>query len=189
MLVRLDDVVSQPWRNGGGRTRELLTRPDASSWQVRVSVAEVDVDGPFSAFAGVQRWFAVLEGDGVELTIDGRCERVTPASPPLCFPGAAACACRLLGGPTLDLNLMLRGAVGGMHGAVAGIEWRPRLAQCGLFTRVAGRCLADGAEAEVPAHALLWFGHAPARLSFVPERGGSAVPGGCWLEAGSEEIR
>jgi environmental stress-induced protein Ves len=34
---------------------------------LRISVAEITRDGPFSAFAGVQRWFAVLEGAGVML--------------------------------------------------------------------------------------------------------------------------
>ena len=54
--------VAARWRNGGGRTRELLAWPDAADWKVRVSVADVESDGPFSAFPGVQRWFAVLEG-------------------------------------------------------------------------------------------------------------------------------
>ena len=57
----------QPWRNGGGVTRELLAWPDGGDWRVRVSVADIDADGPFSAFPGVERWFAVLEGAGVAL--------------------------------------------------------------------------------------------------------------------------
>jgi environmental stress-induced protein Ves len=34
---------------------------------VRLSVADIERDGPFSAFAGLIRWFAVLSGAGVLL--------------------------------------------------------------------------------------------------------------------------
>ena len=49
--VRFDDLPPQPWRNGGGVTRALLTWPHADDWAVRVSVADITRDGPFSAFA------------------------------------------------------------------------------------------------------------------------------------------
>jgi environmental stress-induced protein Ves len=41
--------------------------PRPASGKLRISVAAITRDGPFSAFAGVQRWFAVLRGDGVML--------------------------------------------------------------------------------------------------------------------------
>jgi environmental stress-induced protein Ves len=58
--MALGHASEQTWRNGGGSTRELLAWPEATDWQARISVAEITRDGPFSAFAGVQRWFAVL---------------------------------------------------------------------------------------------------------------------------------
>ena len=58
--VRLDQVTAQPWRNGGGLTRELLAWPGGEDWRLRLSVAQVTQDGPFSQFGGVQRWFSVL---------------------------------------------------------------------------------------------------------------------------------
>lgn len=30
--IALDTVPRQPWRNGGGSTRELLAWPDATDW-------------------------------------------------------------------------------------------------------------------------------------------------------------
>ena len=66
-VVRVDSAAPQAWRNGGGVTRELLVWPNAEDWLVRLSVAEIERDGPFSAFAGVDRWFAVLSGAGVLL--------------------------------------------------------------------------------------------------------------------------
>lgn len=105
-LVPLATVVPTPWRNGGGVTRELLAWPGPAEWQVRLSVAEVGADGPFSAFTGIERWFAVLEGEGVALTVDGTAHRLDTTSAPLCFDGGTPVDCRLLAGPTLDFNLM-----------------------------------------------------------------------------------
>jgi len=116
--IRLRDATPQPWRNGGGVTRELLAwappgghahRPDAAAgWTLRVSVADIAQDGPFSAFPGVDRCFTVLEGQGVLLTLNGSEHRLTSSDPPLHFDGALAPGCRLVDGPTRDLNLMVQ---------------------------------------------------------------------------------
>ena len=113
-LVRVDEVAATPWRNGGGVTRELLAWPGADDWRVRMSVAEVAHDGPFSRFDGVQRWFAVLRGAGVRLRLNGATHDLTQASAPFQFDGGAAIDCELIDGATQDFNLMLRGAVGRM---------------------------------------------------------------------------
>jgi environmental stress-induced protein Ves len=109
-LLRLDEVAATPWRNGGGVTRELLAWPQARDWRVRMSVAEVARDGPFSRFDGVQRWFAVLDGAGVRLRIHGATHELTQRSAPFAFDGAVATDCALIAGATQDFNLMLRGA-------------------------------------------------------------------------------
>jgi uncharacterized protein len=187
-LVLAADIPRQPWRNGGGNTRELLTGSDPLDWRFRISVAEVDANGAFSVFVDVRRWFAVIEGAGVELTIDGRRERVTPKSAPLAFAGAAATGCRLLDGPTLDLNLMLRNAAGQMHAAVDGREWQPAAPQCGFFSAGAGRCCVDGVSTELPSQALLWFERAPARLTFDSHSSPRSICG-WWLEVDIEAAR
>lgn len=109
--IALGAVTPQAWRNGGGTTHELATWPSADDWRWRVSVARIDRDGPFSAFDGVQRWFAVLTGDGVHLTWPSHQVTLTPQSPPLSFAGSPACEATLIGGPTLDFNLMARGLI------------------------------------------------------------------------------
>ena len=182
IVVRADATPRRPWRNGGGQTRELLAWPDPANWRLRISLADIEADGPFSAFPGVQRWFTVLKGAGVELTIDGRPLRLTRNDEPLRFDGAATTTCRLLDGPTLDLNLMLRGMAGRLLTAADGIEWRPALAQSGLFTAVAGRCRSDGESIALPAYALVWFARAPASLCFDAGQRPAAVTG-WWLEA------
>lgn len=137
MIVRVADIVPQSWKNGGGRTRELLLGPDAAAWRWRISVADIDRDGAFSAFPGVLRWFAVLEGEGVALALDGREVIVRRGDPPLAFDGAAAPMCRLLGGPTRDLNLMLRGARGVLCPARADEAWDEPWPLRGHFDRAA----------------------------------------------------
>lgn len=107
-VVRLADIAATPWRNGGGVTRELAMWPDAGDWVWRMSVADVDKSGPFSKFEGIERWFAVLEGAGVQLDVAGVPHRVTAGDAPLCFDGAAATGCELIDGKTRDFNLMVR---------------------------------------------------------------------------------
>ena len=185
-LVSLADAAPMPWKNGGGVTRELLAWPSGAGWTVRVSVAEIASDGPFSSFPGVERWFAVLEGGGVALTIDGVATRCRAGDAPLAFPGEAKVASRLLDWPSRDLNLMLRGGHGAMVPVVPGQAWTPRARRCGLFALVAGRCLADGAATPVPAATLAWFDDAPETLAFRPGPTSATlrVPG-YWLAAGT----
>jgi len=110
--VLLADCPFVAWRNGGGRTRELLAWPSAVEWTLRVSVAEIEADGPFSAFEGIERCFAVLDGAGVVLSLPRGEVRLHRGDPALAFPGEAAPLCRLIGGPTRDLNLMARRTAG-----------------------------------------------------------------------------
>lgn len=105
-LIDLRTCPARPWRNGGGLTRELLAWPDAGAWQLRVSVARIERDGLFSPFEGMQRWFAVLFGRGVCLSLPQGEVHVLPGDDALPFDGELAPMCRLLGGPTEDLNLM-----------------------------------------------------------------------------------
>jgi hypothetical protein len=186
-LIPLAGAVPQPWRNGGGVTRELLAWPEARDWRVRISVADVERDGPFSPYPGVARWFAVLAGAGVELTIDGATRRVDGDGEPLSFSGAAATTCRLLDGPTRDLNLMLRNALGRMERIAGNSPWQPRSSACGVFTATAGRCRHDGGEIEIPAETLLWFEHAPAELVFdAAVRGRGAA--GWWFAVTTKDV-
>jgi uncharacterized protein len=113
-IIRLRDCHATPWKNGMGRTRELAVHPagagmDDFLW--RVSVAEVDSAAPFSAFPGIDRYIALLEGAGFTMTLDDGCTHAltTPFSP-FAFPGEAAVDVTLRGGPTRDFNLMLRRA-------------------------------------------------------------------------------
>lgn len=111
-MIRVDasTATPAPWKNGGGVTRELLRLPAGSQddWTLRISVADIDADGPFSPFPGVTRWFAVLGGGGVRLRFADRTLDVRRGDAPLRFDGALAPDCALLDGRTRDLNVMVR---------------------------------------------------------------------------------
>src|SRR5436190_24258090 len=179
--IRIADVAPQSWRNGGGETRALLVRPRGDRWLVRVSVADGSANGPFSRFPGVQRWFAVLEGAGVVLTIGSTEHALDASSDAFSFRGDIAVRCRLVAGPTRDLNLMLKGVPGSMRRVIAAEPWRPEARECGLYAITAGECKATAPDehAAMPAHALRWWSQAPESLAFDGD--------GWWLSAGAKE--
>jgi environmental stress-induced protein Ves len=188
--VRWADATPRPWRNGGGVSRDLWQWPEGEDWRLRVAVADIDRDGPFSAYPGVERWFAVLEGEGVCLRFAHGVHRMGPADPALRFDGAAAPGCELLGGKTLDLNLMLRGVSGEMVRAETGVPWSPTAAQCGLFATRGGLVRVEGpdgtsARHALPAMGLLWWDRAPSGLCLEPDEGDGPPPAGWWMSAGA----
>jgi uncharacterized protein len=109
-IVCVADIAAVPWRNGGGVTRELLAWPDPQDWSLRVSVADIHASGPFSAYLGVDRWFAVLDGGSVCLNTAGSEPRkLTPSQNVLHeFSGDAPTHCTALGPATRDFNIMAR---------------------------------------------------------------------------------
>ncbi|WP_063628012.1 HutD/Ves family protein [Actinospica robiniae] len=109
-VLRWADLSVTPWKNGGGRTREIADGPAGASladFAWRVSIAEVENDGPFSAFPGVDRRIMLIDGAAMILDVNGAEHRLAPFSP-LAFPGDAATVGRIPAGPTRDLNLMTR---------------------------------------------------------------------------------
>lgn len=163
--IALDSVPPQPWRNGGGRTHELFTWPGSGApWQLRISVAEIAADGPFSAFDGVDRWFAVLQGAGVRLGLPDGVATLTAQSPPLHFPGEDAPGCWLTDGTTRDLNLMLQRGAGQamMQPAEAGAAWVHGAPLRALFSTTALQLQIDSGPPQTVAAWSLVLGRASA---------------------------
>ncbi len=101
-----------PWKNGGGETTEIAVSPEGATvdtFDWRLSMATVAEGGPFSTFAGIDRTLAVLDGDGLRLTVEGMgMTELTTGSAPLPFPGDAPTGAELIGGTVTDLNIMTR---------------------------------------------------------------------------------
>jgi environmental stress-induced protein Ves len=109
-LLRAVDRIAQPWKNGGGVTREVAVSPQGAGFDTfdwRVSIAEVAAAGPFSRFEGIDRTLAILDGR-MRLTFPGHVLELDAECAPLAFPGEALCDGTPLGGTVTDLNLMTR---------------------------------------------------------------------------------
>ena len=105
-LYRARDYPRMPWRNGGGTTQEVACNPGGSTagFEWRLSIAD-GAGWRLSAFDGFQRIITVLEGAGIELTVDGRREPPLGPRRAYAFHGDAKVDCRLLDGPIRDFNL------------------------------------------------------------------------------------
>lgn len=167
-VVRLDDVAPQRWRNGGGVTRELLTWPNANDWTLRVSVADIEKDGPFSAFPGVQRWIVALTGAGMALGEPFNVQ-LEQGLPLYSFDGRFDPMCTLTDGPTRDLNLMIRSERASgwlcrmvLDNATCGTtHWlatqtEPPSTLCGVFSWLGTTIRTQRETVVVPPRSLVW---------------------------------
>jgi environmental stress-induced protein Ves len=113
-MVRLltpADYRSMPWKNGGGCTTEIAVFPSSApidTFLWRVSLADVERDGPFSSFPGIERTIVLLEGAGMRLHGGPRDAELTTPFEPHAFSGDAAVDCTLVAGPVRDFNAMFR---------------------------------------------------------------------------------
>ena len=99
-LRRFADLPATPWRNGRGITRDVVTITGADGamrWQV--SIAELTEDCAFSDYAGFDRVFTPVAGDGISLSHDGGPFQPCPLLTPHAFPGEARTLCRTGGSP------------------------------------------------------------------------------------------
>jgi environmental stress-induced protein Ves len=107
----LAQLPAMPWKNGGGTTREIVCRPEGAGlddFDWRVSVANIGMPGPFSAFVGVDRQIMLLDGDGVHLRGAGIDHKLDEPYMPFAFSGDVPLDCTMLGGASIDFNVMTR---------------------------------------------------------------------------------
>jgi environmental stress-induced protein Ves len=102
----IDDLPMQAWANGGGST-VVLACDATPAWTWRVSIATIDVAGPFSVLADTRRQFAALDQPLALLFATRRLD--LRRLQVLAFDGTDAPLCELTDGPTRAINLMLRG--------------------------------------------------------------------------------
>lgn len=111
-IITREHYTRMPWKNGKGLTEEIMAFPPDCTMETfdwRLSIAHVGVDGPFSVFPGVDRSIALLDGEGLRLDLpDGSQKTLAPYGQPFAFPGEWAISSTNLGGPTMDLNIMTR---------------------------------------------------------------------------------
>ena len=118
LRLRRYDYQRTRWKNDGGWTTEIARRAapedssDGSAFDWRVSIADIERDGPFSAFPGIDRELVLLAGNGIELDIDDAPpQRLNQRFQHVRFAGESNVGCRLLAGATRDFNVMVRRGV------------------------------------------------------------------------------
>jgi environmental stress-induced protein Ves len=108
-VLRSEQHRRMPWRNGGGVTYEVASSPahaDLAQFDWRISIAEVEAGGPFSAFPDIDRTIILIEGEWMALTVDGHRHRFGVREP-FSFDGGSETLCDVPG-PSRDLNVMAR---------------------------------------------------------------------------------
>lgn len=109
-LIPANEYQRTRWKNGLGWTREITRYPAGSDdWLWRLSIAEVDKDGAFSAFENIDRELVLLSGEGMRLNFaDGESVTLNPPHDKHRFTGERELAAELINGPTQDFNAMWR---------------------------------------------------------------------------------
>ena len=111
LLLRKENHLATPWKNGGGQTTEIAIAPagatlDNFDW--RVSLATIAQSGAFSTFPGIDRTLTLVEGAGVACRSTVGRSTCRPSSPTVLFAGEAAVQATVAGGATTDFNVMSR---------------------------------------------------------------------------------
>ena len=108
-IVSPSEFVSMPWKNGLGKTIEILKQdlPGEDRFAWRLSMADVTTDGIFSNFAGYDRTLLLLEGNGITLKHGN--DQVDVLEAPLQaarFDGGTETEAVLHSGAIRDFNIM-----------------------------------------------------------------------------------
>lgn len=123
-----ENFRTMSWKNGGGVTTELLRISDHTSdnpedFLLRISMAQVKSDGPFSLYPGVDRHLLILEGNGCILNHQ---IRLTRNSQVYFFQGEENIDCNLIDGEISDFNVMVKRG------------WRNVKVERGIFSTYSG---------------------------------------------------
>jgi environmental stress-induced protein Ves len=110
-LIQYASLRPAPWKNGAGSSTEIAVSPPGAGYDQfdwRISLATIAHSGPFSAFPGVDRSLALVDGDGVLLDFGAERVVLSPSEPLIEFPGEAAVHATIHAGTTTDFNVMTR---------------------------------------------------------------------------------
>jgi environmental stress-induced protein Ves len=136
---------SQPWKNGGGVTHEIVRWPDPAAaggpydddYEIRISLAEDRAPGPFSRFPGYRRWSFLADTAPIVLDVAGTVHELVTRGDHVEVGGDVAITCALPAGPTRLFNILVRDGVEAVVGrgpcprpirfafALAALPWLP----------------------------------------------------------------
>ncbi|MDH5435086.1 MAG: HutD family protein [Gammaproteobacteria bacterium] len=106
-IIRESEFSKMPWKNGGGSSYEIYRLPATSDyWDFRVSIAEVNSDGPFSLFPNCERFLMLLSDNGMHLKSNELNHSLLKIYDHLYFSGDLKITASLENGPNRDFNVI-----------------------------------------------------------------------------------
>ena len=109
-IRKREDYRSMPWRNGRGSTLEIAREPaTGADFAWRLSLADIERDGGFSAYPGYRRAIVLVAGNRLELRFRGHGNCLLEAARRGArFEGDWETHCAVPDGPCTDLSLIVR---------------------------------------------------------------------------------
>ncbi len=110
-IIPFKNLVSTPWKNGKGTTRQIIRYPEDSTLDdfiFRVSIASVTETGPFSSYPKIDRSLAVLEGSDLELNLNNKIILFIPQNTIIHFDGVDKAVVTACQNDVLDFGVMSR---------------------------------------------------------------------------------
>lgn len=104
----LDEIPSEPWRNGHGWTRILATQTAAGKVVWRISVADLESPGLFSRYQGMDRHAALISGHALSLHTRDSVVRFDGLGAVAQFSGEDVLHTDLVEGPARLLSVMVQ---------------------------------------------------------------------------------
>jgi environmental stress-induced protein Ves len=110
-ILRPAEFRSQPWKNGGGITHEIVRWPDTDAYDIRISIADDRAPGAFSRFPGYRRWSFLAGAAPIVLDVAGTPHELLAPGDHIEVGGHVAISCALPAGPTRLLNILVRDGI------------------------------------------------------------------------------
>jgi environmental stress-induced protein Ves len=125
-LIPATSFKEVPWKNGRGITHDVLVEPAGAGYDaslLRVSIAPITAEGPFSTLPGIERTITLLEPNPLVLLFEDGQEITLEPFTPVTFDSVLAPMSRLPAGPTRVINVMAaRRALSAKVGVLTGPE-------------------------------------------------------------------
>lgn len=110
-IIHFTNLVSTPWKNGKGTTRQIIRYPEDSTldnFLFRVSIASITETGAFSSYPKINRSLAVLEGSDLELNLNDTIIHFIPQNTIIHFDGIDKANVTTCPNAVLDFGVMSR---------------------------------------------------------------------------------